>query len=150
MGCDIHMVLEQKVGNHWIGQHKFRAIRDKERGWVGWRAIERRYPLFADLAGVRGEPEDTRGMAARGMPLDASPLARQFAEKWGNDGHSHTWRTAEDFAYLHAKHTDELTKILAEKVKGETRDPLFDYAYELLGLDDLPSEDYRLVIFFDN
>lgn len=49
----------------------------------------RNYYLFTFLAGVRGNEEPL--IEPRGIPDDCSKLIKRVCEKWGSDGHSHTY-----------------------------------------------------------
>jgi hypothetical protein len=87
MGCDIHMVLERKVeGVGWVGIHNFPYYRMHKGASCFPPALVRNYERFAALAGVRGD-----GPAPRGIPEDVSTLSRDEIDRWGPDGHSHSW-----------------------------------------------------------
>src|SRR5207237_392615 len=97
MGCDIHMVLERKTEGGWLGIHNF-PYYDNRNGHDFPLAKDRNYDRFAALAGVRGE-----GPEARGMPADASPLAKYDSDECGPDGHSHSWLPLKDAAQIFLK-----------------------------------------------
>ena len=100
MGADIHMVLERKwrpdvnTSPQWVGVNAFlqpdvqiwsRDTNSLLSGHISWRPLYRNYDLFAALAGVRGD-----GPSPRGVPSDASPMARMGLAEWGDDAHSVT------------------------------------------------------------
>lgn len=97
--------------------------------------IWRNYSLFAILADVR----NGRGFAGirtgdgfnviggqRGLPADASAHVKKESERWGQDGHSHSWFTLKellDFDWNQVtKHTGVVDDITYEqwKKKGGT------------------------------
>ena len=93
MGCDIHVYLEKKFGDKWIGVQEVRHFfhypapeegkePKKEYSWVG--AKSRYDDLFATLAGVRGVGPDPKG-----LPDDASEMVLAVATHWQSDGHTH-------------------------------------------------------------
>lgn len=112
MGCDIHGWLEVKDNGKWVA---ISELEDRERD----------YGRFAKLAGVRGEGE----REPLGIPPDISDTARFHINKWGIDGHSHS--------YLK---TDEVVEIFEESF------------YKVFGFDEECVEGYetRLVFWFDN
>lgn len=137
MGCDIHLVLEKKWTDHkgrtkWVGIPMERCPRT------------RNYHRFGLLAGVRGDGPD-----ARGLPDDASDLARMEIERWDGDGHSHSWCPLREFvqACLASEHDPE--KML-DAEDPRTKDPFCHYfGLEFFWGDDGP-DNYRVVFWFDN
>lgn len=135
MGCDIHLVLEKKFREQWVGVPMERC------------PCTRNYKRFGLLAGVRDEGPDPRG-----IPEDASALARMEIEDWGVDGHSHSWCTLQEYvqACLASEHDPE--KMLDpndERVKN----PYYHYfGLYVLKLDGYSEQidDYRVVFWFDN
>jgi len=109
MGCDIHTNVEvRQPDGSWKNFHAW----NKEDDYLSPEnelLSNRNYDLFAILADVR----NGRGFAGvktgegfnpifepRGVPEDASPEYRAWAEQWDGDGHSHSWVTvAEMMAY---------------------------------------------------
>lgn len=81
MGCDIHMYVERRGPEGW--EHV------SPEQWGGFH--DRNYELFAWLAGVRNYHGQTPLDDPRGVPQDASVHVKQEEERWGSDGHSHTW-----------------------------------------------------------
>ena len=79
MGCDIHGWIEKKVYDKWVAVGEFRGC-----------GLERNYERFAQLAGVRGEGPDPKG-----VPEDVSDTAKFHIDEWGVDGHSHSYMDLE-------------------------------------------------------
>jgi hypothetical protein len=146
MGADIHMVLEQRFEDRWVGLHDYPYINktavESDSGtplsrYFFWKATNRNYKLFAAIAGVRGEGPDPKG-----VPDDASDLAHLAIESYGGDGHSHTWLSEEEAIRTWAPYVLKD----GDWVAPERRQKVGDY----LGMDDVGRDQYRLVIFFDN
>lgn len=89
MGCDIHLYVEFKQNERWI--HNPSITYD-----------DRNYNVFAMLANVR----NGKGFAGcdtgdgfnpiampRGLPNNVSSIIEIESEKWGPDGHSHSYIT---------------------------------------------------------
>lgn len=134
MGCDIHMVLERRVcDGKWVGVHNFPYYRT-----IKWHnfplATDRNYDRFSALAGVRGE-----GPEPRGVPDDASDLARLQIEEWGSDGHSHSWLPLKDAAAIFLS-TERNLDDHARKYPTE----------HFFNVDPASADSYRLVFWFDN
>ena len=92
MGCDIHIHAEVKIGGKW---HHY----DQPD-------CDRHYALFEKMAGVRGDVANAIA-APRGIPEDASFTTRFDRKRWGADGHSHSWISAEEIAQLAAWYGNE-------------------------------------------
>ena len=110
MGCDIHLSVERKNPNtgkwEWVNpegiapQDEF----EKEHGYWSWYG-GRNYGLFAILANVRngfgfagvdtGDGYKPIAMP-RGVPEDASGEYLAEVERWGVDGHSHSYFTLQE------------------------------------------------------
>src|SRR5215471_14331674 len=136
MGADIHMVLERRVKlrdvEKWVGVNAFPyiigsiytgdgAVSDR----VYWHVDRRNYNLFADLAGVRGD-----GPEPKGVPDDASDLALVEIDEWGGDGHSHTWLTLDEaipIFLLNGSFGDAGVAVLKAMQNGSTEKTLRDY-----------------------
>lgn len=86
MGCDIHCALEYK---------------EKESSFSSWNtyatdiSLGRSYTIFGLLANVRG-PEELLG-PPKGVPEDASFHYKDIVEKWGDDGHSHSYCSTQEW-----------------------------------------------------
>jgi hypothetical protein len=122
MGCDIHMFLEYRVGDGpWQADvhhnppplkscitQKYAPLRVCDQCSAGQEeachehgydnapqqisATSRDYRLFGALAGVR-----CIGPEPKGLPGDISALIKQAADYIGNDGHSHSYISLEEF-----------------------------------------------------
>lgn len=87
MGCDIHLHTEIKVRGVW---HHYSHPR-----------INRNYRLFSKMAGVRAHEDDDPPIAQpRGLPEGLSFTTQFDADRWGIDGHSHSWLSATELAGL--------------------------------------------------
>ena len=164
MGCDIHCVLEvhEEYGK-WVGVHAFpyipttavRAIGGEDkRVYFHWRATDRNYRFFGDLAGVRCEANPNHEAPGKpfGVPNDVSSLAGLLISNWASDGHSHSYLPAKAFARLHMLNNMDETE-LGEKLAGRLesgKDPVAQYAFELLGISAEELGRYRVVFWFDN
>lgn len=141
MGCDIHLVLERKLGEGgWVGIHNFPYW--QQRGKSGRNtafplARDRNYSRFAALAGVRGD-----GPAPRGVPEDVSVLAQVEIDRYGNDGHSHSWISIEEAAGVFAKTEWEYSKPDEWAAKYP--------ACYFFGVEPEDTQDHRLIYWFDN
>lgn len=80
MGCDIHVYVERRWLDRWV------CVEARPE-----KASDRDYVLFANLAGVRGEGPDPRG-----LPIDMSESTAYWANKWKHDAHSHSWLPLKD------------------------------------------------------
>lgn len=165
MGCDIHMVLEKRWNDRWVGTWDFRSVeghavitgesgeRITGNGYVRADARNRNYDLFAALASVRGSGPH----GPRGVPDDVSDLADMEIDRWGEDGHSHSWMLLSEalpiFQRIQFKHVQA-------QLEGKSKQDLFREAMHDLGIDNIPDElwnagpealtGYRLVFWFDN
>ena len=172
MGCDIHMVLERKMGDYWVGIHAYPYLHEdavpvhtgdykKIEGlqFSGWRARQRNYNMFAALASVRGE--SPFGYEPKGLPEDVSHLAQGLSDEYGEDGHSHSWALLPEFlkCYGYGKYGEdspEHTDAAVGAIEGKV--PFAHLTNEVTGLkylneygdDDAVMNDYRIVYWFDN
>lgn len=83
MGCNIHGWIEVKQYNYWTAQT--REPMD-----------DRNYSLFAYLANVRNYTGIEPLSQPRGYPPNVAELTKKEIEEWSNDGHSHSWVSAEE------------------------------------------------------
>ena len=117
MGCDIHFYVERLVDGKWVTADRWSP--DEYAGDEGEPPLQiayedrfysgRNYSLFGILADVR----NGRGFAGidtgngfvpiddpRGLPENACAEVKADSDRWGGDGHSHSWFTvAELLAY---------------------------------------------------
>lgn len=159
MGADIHAVLEKYHPEFgWVGVHDFPYIsidnvnvsspawpddsktRQEwyDRTYMSWKVLDRNYHLFAMLAGVRGAGPDPKG-----VPDDASDLAKMGIASWGRDGHSHSYGLLSEVGAIFLLSSGDPTEILSEtRIKS---------ILDLFGLDYSESlDEYRLIFWFDN
>lgn len=155
MGCDIHMVVERKWGDKWVGLHAVPYMKTYSRkdgraplesNFISWDIKSRNYDLFAKLAGVRGD-----GPQPKGIPTDASELALMEIDSWGCDGHSHSWCTAQEFFDLFQATNEWLvTAKLVEGATPVTIDDLMGISYDEIYGSGAADTMYRVVFWFDN
>ena len=147
MGCDIHFHTEVKINGQW--EHK------------GHPDIGRNYPLFALLANVRNNGNTTPISEPRGLPNDASVLTKFISDKYGSDGHSHSYIVSNEMVQLEEFIKDQIE----DGWFGERRSSSVSYPENLLGYlmghswsdfylhrTSIPEEieDVRFVFWFDN
>lgn len=95
MGCDIHLYREKCVDGKWLTADEWQAYDygDNEKGIeVPWtkRFTDRNYDLFGLLAdGVRRSHPFS--FEPRGLPFDPCKEIAGEADRWGDDGHSHSY-----------------------------------------------------------
>lgn len=92
MGCDIHLMVERRVDGVWQSVDNWEPDGDQSSCFYD----DRSYNLFAVLAGVRNYDEVTPISGPRGIPDDVSPQVKAYIERWGIDGHSHSFLTTLD------------------------------------------------------
>ena len=140
MGCDIHMVVEQRHADGWALVRTFDSITDRNGEWSMPVARDRNYGRFARLAGVRGDGPDPLG-----LPADISRSARQLYDAWGSDAHSVSWMPLDMAADLFLD--TEYPGRVEEWSEHLTKYPMYTY----FGVEEEYYEDnYRLVFWFDN
>ena len=88
MGCDLHLHTEIKINGKWE--------------CYGSPSVTRWYELFYKMAGVRGTGnEHIRPISPpKGLPEDCSTVTQFDAQHRGEDGHSHSWFSAEEIVEL--------------------------------------------------
>lgn len=152
MGCDIHVVIEKKFGDKWIGMELCRSIShypfDSEKGeladkpgYIWHPARSRNYELFAKLAGVRGDGPDPKG-----LPEDASELSHAVLPADDSDLHSHSWCSMEEYIRLLLETESNPAKVLLTD-SVQLKDP---YRYYFWMYAPEEGEEYRCVFAFDN
>lgn len=142
MVCDIHLVLERRHNDKWIAVNTFESHHNAYAakgavmgGWSSPAARTRNYIRFAALANVRGD-----GPEPRGLPEGISETTQYLVEKWGGDGHSHSWLPLKEAADLFLKtHGPQSPSEWAQK---------FPESY-FFGADSEDGE-FRVVFWFDN
>jgi len=140
MGCDIHLVLEKKIGTAWVGVDLFNPF----RSWIDGShqyplTRNRNYRRFAALAGVRGD-----GPSPRGLPDDLSALALDEVNSWDGDGHSHSYLPISDAALIFAYTEFHPDHAPYEMPWG--KHPVWYF----FNVDDIDADKYRLIFFFDS
>src|SRR5690606_4278241 len=124
--------------------------------------VKRNYALFAKMANVRNSAENPIEPISnpKGLPEDATELTKLHSEKYGTDGHSHSWLNAKEISELHkwirdGKNPKEWFGEDSWRWEHENM-PYFmgnhlnvfvDYPEDLEGCG---IEDVRYVFFFDN
>lgn len=115
MGCDIHSHVEKRVNGQWLAADNW--VKDPPDWYSEGEEIplvvpfneqiygDRNYNLFAILANVRngcGFAGIKTGSGfniisePRGIPEDACEEYKLCAERYGIDGHSHSWLTLDE------------------------------------------------------
>jgi hypothetical protein len=154
MGCDIHLTVEKQAKNgKWYAVNLFNAhhqspwrVQKKKVNWIDtWSspvARSRNYDRFAALAGVRGH-----GPKPRGLPNDVSESTRFAVEKWGPDGHSHSWLPLKDAVKIFFD-----TEYDENKKEGYVKNSPEYYFFGVDRVTEDPEEldQYRVVFWFDN
>lgn len=146
MGCDIHFHSEVKIGSVW--HHHSQAT------------IERKYALFAKMAGVRNWTDS--GIIPickpKGIPEDATFLTKLDVERYGEDGHNHSWLGANEISELY-KWIENLQSSFGISngrlfrrnnfpyFMGNNFDSFIEYPQDWK---EYEVEDIRFVFFFDN
>jgi hypothetical protein len=127
MGCDVHMYAEYKRGSKWV-----KAGKRFKNGWYSSdRPLssyntpltdrpysDRNYDLFGMLADVR----NGRGFAGvktgegfvpidipRGLPKDVTKAIKKMSDRWGCDGHSHSYLYLSELLDYNWNQVSELT-----------------------------------------
>lgn len=150
MGCDIHIFMERKNSKgEWVCAHPYEYDKYNENEFEPQDYYERNYNLFAILAGVRSYG-NTDGIISqpRGVPDDCCEQYRKFVERWGEDGHSHSYFTMRELMVARDK-----TKYLT------TYRTLDSFIHHLNMISQVMTvwkqaidepDDWRVCFFFDN
>lgn len=141
MGCDIHVHTEVKINGQW---HHYNAPE-----------VNRNYALFAYMANVRNYGDITPISEPKGLPDDVSFMVQFDSDRWGDDGHSHSYLTADEIVLV-----DEFYKKLLEarEVKEQYWGNLFGWFFgdTFAGFTKYPEdrpedvEDVRIIFWFDS
>jgi len=150
MGCDIYIVLEKKIDRQWIGlqvpAHRLTWTKSNkgkwERGFVLDKARERDYDAFARLAGVRGP-----GPEPKGMPEDASELAKALYGEADSYLHSHSWCSLREFFEAKVSSMSDAPAALLVGGHPAVDNPM-EYWFGMYESEE--GEEYRVVFCFDN
>lgn len=147
MGCDIHLVLEKKHADKWVGIDTYNSHTQPKwlvaKGMSGYSSPvvrERNYERFAALANVRGD-----GPAPRGVPDDASDTSRLLIEQWGGDGHSHSWLPLAEASNIWMKTAGPNDDEFATKYPTS-----HFFGVDVSEGSNEKISDYRVVFWFDN
>lgn len=104
MGCDIHLYVEKRgedgtwvAADKWVKNPEYESDPEYESEYVvDWKDLlysDRNYSLFAVLAGVRNSYGIDPIYEPRGLPTDVTELVKAKSDRWGIDGHSHSYLT---------------------------------------------------------
>ena len=146
MGCDIHIHIEVKVDGCW--EH------------YAAPNVGRNYSMFEKMAGVRGDEENAIS-PPKGLPDDMSHVTEKSAERWGGDGHSHSWLSLPEIAELSdwlSDNPDNTKTALNLMARSLEYDVLHTYleGNSFKGFLNYPEdrpdwiEDVRFIFWFDN
>ena len=166
MGADIHLFAERKLSDGtWAmcktyeAQHVEQYRNDTEAFTKFYllfhRARSRNYHFFADLAGVRGQGPDPKG-----IPDDASPLVLDELKRWDLDAHSCSWYSAREFIPIFMENhmsEDERAKLVSDRLDESSYGILETVLSRYLGIDapydnndNCDLDAIRFVFWFDN
>lgn len=138
MGCDIHIMTEVKETicgvKQWVNVDNWRinpyfGTDEYETQQFKLKSIytTRNYELFSFLAGVRNYGGNISFGFDRGLPEDVAELTKKESDAWGDDGHTHGYRTLEELktaikTVANVRREGAVTKEAAEKYRatGET------------------------------
>lgn len=108
MGCDIHLFTENKriINNkkQWVNIDNWKLNPyykenngDRETKYeINPAYWGRNYALFSLLADVRNYSGNKPISEPKGIPDDVSQIIRSEKDKWGSDGHSHSFLTMKE------------------------------------------------------
>ena len=114
MGCDIHIYLENKKTvegkEKWVSADVYKKNRyydedDKYEKEFEFVEIyqDRDYSLFSLLADVRNYSKNEPISKPRGIPSDCCKEIMEEYERWGEDGHSHSYYTLKELLEYQSK-----------------------------------------------
>lgn len=127
MGCDIHTVIEKKVGGKWIG------ITSSDHALKRPVYAQRDYEFFGAVANVRGKGD----IYPQGLPYDVSELSWYLFSKAPTDHHSASHMSAYEFCKVY------------HAVRPNGRRSEFA-VYDMMGFIIEDGEEFRVVFWFDN
>jgi hypothetical protein len=136
MGCDIHLYTEKLKSvnsvdkwvncDHWKLNPYFGYDEYEEE----WELVSlyrgRNYGLFSLLAGVRGNDEIC---PPKGLPDDVSDIIKKNSDRWGSDGHSHSYFTLAELKeyYNNNSHTSHNGFLNERQIKQLDEDGITPY-----------------------
>ncbi|MBM1817141.1 hypothetical protein [Pseudosulfitobacter pseudonitzschiae] len=127
MGCDIHVVIEEKVNCGWLG------VAATDMMEVRPAYAQRDYDFFGAIANVRGSGPNY----PKNVPRDVSDLAWHLYMRHPTDHHSPSYMDLDDFCSIHNR--------------LRPQDSRSEYSVEdLTGIDCDEGRKYRVVFWFDN
>lgn len=149
MGCDIHLVIETKIKNKWVGVwHSggpWYPRFDTARKEGPFETLKHRdYEFFGRIANVRG-PGDLEPI---GIPEDASDLSRAMLEEWAGDGHSESHMSLREFILHKLKGINTAPETMRQAMDGE--DPVIKFLETEYYDVSEALEGSRVVFWFDN
>lgn len=161
MGCDIHIILECKHHDTWVGvtqmgylpEHAIRVTPTRDRTVANYRLKERDYEFFWRLAGVRSG--EGPGGIPRGYPENASSLSDLLIGE-DSDLHSHSWTSLRELIpiLMVCKEDMPINEVVAHRL-GSDKDAQvaleLKVARDWIGDDvDDAFDNWRIVYAFDN
>lgn len=108
MGCDIHLFTERKQiilnQEKWINVDNWKLnpyyVKGNEDGEDPYKINpaykSRNYTLFSILADVRNYAGNVPIHSIKGLPIDVSDIVKAENDRWGSDGHSHSFFTMKE------------------------------------------------------
>jgi hypothetical protein len=153
MGCDIHCFAEKYRWGKWvkIGEVFDNPFHDPTFPRSSWNSrktaqpySERNYYMFSILANVRNDWGIIPIAMPKGFPVDVSSDVWNYSnDKYGRDGHSHSWLTVDELlAY------DWYRTITIDRVPMTYRD-LASPNILFYNLRKVGQKKVRIVFFFD-
>lgn len=100
MGCDIHVLLEkQDSKNNWrnVDYWQYNYYEDEPKFDLIEFYWHRNYELFTVLANVRNYDDIVNYISEpKGIPDNCSKETQDYIDRWGCDGHSHSYYTLKE------------------------------------------------------
>jgi len=107
MGCDIHLHVEKRVNGEWE-ETECNNVYDG-----------RNYTLYAALAGVRNYDRFTPIAEPKELPKDVSAEVYNESERWGCDGHSHSWLTLTELLNFDWSQKIKITRMVSAESRRQ-------------------------------
>jgi hypothetical protein len=161
MGCDIHLYLEvynDKL-NKWgmLDGYGLPVMEEYEMFTEEYykhaykhSPSQRNYGVFAVLADVRNDNLPYMDQP-RGVPKDASLLYKSEVEHYGEDGHSHSYFTVEEFLNdYNGLYNDIVAQGKRLKDPWDFRETAFFKWIKFLSEQGIPHNHLRVCFYFDN